>query len=256
MLENDHLSVVLRLHHLDEVLEAARGAAARMLQAEGVAGRFGAPRVAQAVTAEHGLAAAGAELGADALVVGRAAPTEGFSLVRLGRVARHLVRAPPRTVIVVPPDLAPGALGAGPVVAVAGLSEGSVATCRFAAAFAARLGRAWILVHVVPMPEDYGAHYLPPASVDGIRAARRQEAEAAARAWVSTHGLAPAELLVLEGQPAGRALALAQERGAPLLVAGASTATGLEQAVFHSTVMELAATSPLPVAVVPPGAAA
>jgi nucleotide-binding universal stress UspA family protein len=256
VLEEDHLLMALRLHHLDEVTAAARDAAARTLEAEGLTALAGEPRIVQAATAEAGLGAVTAELGADALVVGRVAPSEGLSLVRLGRVARHLVRAPPTTVVVVPPDLGPAALGTGPVVALSGLGEGSVATCRFAAAVAARLGRDWLLAHVIPMPEDYGAHYLPPASVDEIRKARHREADEAARAFVAAHGLRPAGVVLLEGQPADRAAALAVERGSPLLVAGASHASRLEEAIFRSTAMELAAGAPLPVAFVPDAPAA
>lgn len=253
VLEEDHLRAALQLHHLDEVTAAARQAAIQSGKREGMAERLGEPRIVQAMTAVQGLAAAAAELGADAIVVGRQAPAEGLRLIRLGRVARHLVRAPPRPVVVVPPDLPPAGFGPGPVVALSGLSDGSVATCRFAAEVAGLLGRGWVMLHVVPMPEDYGAHYLPPASVDQIRKARRQEAEAATRAWVATHRLSPAETVIVEGQPVERAVALAVEREAPLVVAGASHASGLEMAIFHSTVMELAAVAPVAVAVVPAG---
>lgn len=251
VLEEDHLLAALRLHHLDEVLAAAKGAATAAVARAGLAGPLGEPVVVRAATADEGLAAACRDLDGDALVVGRRAPVAGASLVRLGRVARQLARSPSCPVVVVPPDLDPADLPAGPVAAVTSLADDSIETCRFAARVAERLGRRWILVHVVPTATDYGAHYLPAASVEAMRVERCGAAARAAAAWIDRHGLRPERTTILDGQPTEAVIAHAVAGGVPLLVVGATRRTGLEQVFFHSMVVELAAGAPVPVAIVP-----
>lgn len=68
-------------------------------------------------------------IGATTLLVGRVSGVDQGGLIRLGTVARRLVRALRRPVIVVPPDLDPAQLGPGPVVLAANAGESWSARC-------------------------------------------------------------------------------------------------------------------------------
>src|SRR5688500_11308289 len=79
--------------------------------------RFGLERLEQVEVlmvprAEEGLAARAEH--AAGLILGRAAPTGASARVRLGRVARRVLRQLPCPVVIVPPELT--VVGAGPVL--------------------------------------------------------------------------------------------------------------------------------------------
>jgi len=255
VLEEEHLRMVLRYHHLDEVVEGARRAAAEAVRAEGAADRLHEVEVARGLDAEGALEEAAAAWEADALVVGRAAGREGRHLLRLGRVARHLLRAPRRPVVVVPPDLRAEHLGSGPVIALTDLSEDSAAACRFAARLAERLGRPLAVAFAILRPGDLAVPYLPAASVEELLRVRGEEAEQALARWIADQGLRPATATLLRGPLVEAAVGFAEAQRAPLLVAGTRRLSGLERVALASQSTELAAASPIPVAVVPPPAA-
>lgn len=252
VLEEEHLRMLLRWHHLDEVVAGARRAAEEALGAEGLAARIHEVEVARGADAEGALEEAAAAWRADALVVGRAAGREGRHLVRLGRVARRLLRAPGLPVLVAPPDLREEHLGSGPVAALTDLGEGSAAACRFAARLAERLGRPLAVAHAVPRPEDFAAPYLPGASVGELARAGREEGERALAGWLDAEGLRPAATALLRGPAVEAGLSWAEAERAPLVVVGTRRLSALERVAVASVSTELAAVSPIPVAVVPP----
>lgn len=254
VLSDEHLRMVLRYHHLDEVKQAAEAEAAKALQRSGAAGHVGEVRVVQGPTAEEGLLRARGEIGGDALLIGRAGRRSGLHLVRLGGVARHLLLRAPCPLVVVPPDLEVADLGTGPIVALARIGEGSVETCRFAVALAARLGRGVVLLHVVPLPDEYGAGHLPADTVGRLRRELLDEGHQALGAWAAAQGLGQAEVAVRQGSIVEEACAFAAERGAPLLVAGSHPRGTVEGILASGVGVELAAAARCPVAVVPPAA--
>jgi nucleotide-binding universal stress UspA family protein len=249
VLEPEHLRAALKYQHMDEVLASARDAGHRILEHEAPVERVRELEIVQADSADEGLAAALARHDADALIVGRIAGRSETALVRLGRVARQLVRRLPAPVVVVPPDIAAADLGSGPVVALTSLDDSATAACRFAARIAQWTGRRLVVVHVVPYLE---LPYLPGASMDEIARDQRRAAEIALGAWIQREQLHADEALVEQGDVLDRAEVIAEERDAPLLVIGSSRRTGLERLTTPSMGRELAATSAVPVAVVPP----
>ncbi|MCK7482758.1 MAG: universal stress protein [Candidatus Moduliflexus flocculans] len=154
VLEQDHLALVLRYHHLDEVMAMARTTAATLLAKAGAARWEPGLRVLVGTRAEVDLRSAALAQGDGLLVIGRMAQRGERRLVRLGKVARRLLRAPSTPTVVVPPDLEASDLGAGPVIALSDLEAGSVPAGRFAASMADRLGRPLEVVHVMADPLD------------------------------------------------------------------------------------------------------
>jgi nucleotide-binding universal stress UspA family protein len=222
--------------------------------------------VTQGVRAEETLEAARTEHGAEGLVVGRQAPREGHHLLRLGKVARRLLRSLGGPLVVVPPDWEPDTVSPdGPVVCATNVGDAAVPAAHFAAELARRLGRALILVYTVPVPEDYGANYIPAATRQKIAAESQQAGERELAAWLA--GLAlpgftagpglpgGATTVVRQGHVTEQVLRLARETQAALIVTGSRRLSTLERLLLTSVGSELAATSPCPVAVVPPPAA-
>jgi nucleotide-binding universal stress UspA family protein len=251
VLEEDHLRYVLRYHHLDEVVASARSSAERVLEQQCGTDWIESLQVVQGLTADATLEKARADRSADAVVIGRAAPRESHRLTRLGQVARRMLRHAEGPVIVVPPDVEPATLGAGPVMALTDLGVASEDAVRFAARVAERLGRTLAVVHVTAHPEEHGAWDLPQGSMDGIRRDRAEEADRALRAWLASTGVKTEHPIVLQGSLIESVLVRAEELEVPLVVAGSPRLSPIERALWHGTAVELAASSPRPVAVVP-----
>lgn len=252
-LEEQHLLAVLRYHHLPEVLEGVRSSAEAILAAEQGAGVISGVEVTQGASVQEVLEAARVKHGADGTIIGRAAGVAGRGVVRLGHSARRILRAAAAPVMVVPPDLRVADLGGGPVVALTDLQPGSADACSFAAAMAERLGRPWVLLHVAPIPEEFAPAYLPVVSLEGMRRDFRAEGEKGLAEWIAAQGLRPAASEVLQGPIIDNALAFTRMRGSPLLVAGSRRLSALERTLLPSVGSELAASAPVPVAIVPPG---
>lgn len=207
-----------------------------------------ATRLLDAVDAESGLTEAAH--GTAGVVIGRhlAHPAP---LVRLGRVARRLLRRLPAPVIVVPPELAADEF-AGPVLLATDLSDRSAAAARFAAAFARGLGLPLTCVHV-GQPRRDGTHGLLEPRREEFDETYREASERATRAWASEH--CPDAALVFEyGDPVDRLSALAEHMHASLLVVGSGRLGMVERIFTGSTASAVAALAPCAVAVVPPGA--
>src|SRR5512136_2918936 len=198
VLEQEHLQAVLRHHHLDEVVEAARDEAAAVLRREAAGAPLGPPAVVQGLTAVDGLEEAARRGGADVLLVGRLAPRGSQATLRLGRTARGLLRRLPVPVLVVPPDFDRSEVGDGPVVALTSLGEECVEAVRFAGRLAARLARPLVVAHVTPDAADAGA-YLSPETMDRLARDRQVEGEMALDAWIGRHGVAADGVVVLAG---------------------------------------------------------
>ncbi len=243
VLEEEHLRSALRQHHLDEVTAAARGAAERLLSSVGVTGEL---RIVQGLSAEDALEAARASAGAQGVVIGRAAGREGPAIVRLGRVARRVLRRLASPVAVVPPDFRGADAGGGPVVALSSLREDAVGACRLAAALAAELGRPLAICHVA---RAEALPYLPAAAID--LESRRIAGEEELARWLAANGLHPDSTAVLVGSPVDLALEWAEAAKAPFVVAGSRHLSMVERVIQASTGSALAATARCPVVVAP-----
>lgn len=246
VLEEEHLRYALMQHHLDEVVKAAREAAEALLARTGATGEI---RVVKGRTVEETLEEVRLEVGAGAVAVGRAAGREGVHLVRLGRVARRLLGKLSSPVAVVPPDLRASELGDGPIVALSNLSDGSAPVVRFAGELAGRMGRPLAAVHVARKAE---ASYLPKEGLERAQAGRQAEVERALSEWLASRGLAAGSAVGLVGSPVEASLAWAQEKRAPLVVAGSRQLSGADRVFHTSTGLSLASAARVPVVIVPP----
>ena len=169
VLEEEHLRTMLRYHHLDEVVAGAREEAQRTLERHGRSRWIHDLQIVQALRAEESLDFARASAGAEAIIVGRAAGRSERRVVRLGRVARRLLRALPAPVVVVPPDLEAREVGPGPVVALTSLADDALDAVRFATVVARHMGRKLALVHVVRDPAEAGLPFMPATSLESVR---------------------------------------------------------------------------------------
>jgi nucleotide-binding universal stress UspA family protein len=204
-------------------------------------------------SAEESLDAARVYHHAEGLIVGRQAPREGLHLFRLGKVARRLLRRLDGPVLVVPPDWeAEAASTDGPIMCATNLGDGSAPAAHFAAELAHWLERPLVLVHTVPVAEDYGANYIPLESREKIAAECQAEGERELAAWIGDQGIDGATAVVRQGHTTEQLLVAAREHKASIFVTGSRRLSTMERLLLTSVGSELAATAPCPVAVVPP----
>ncbi|HWB76647.1 MAG TPA: universal stress protein [Nannocystaceae bacterium] len=250
VLEEDYLLSALRYHHLDEVQALARKAAEAAVDRAGARTAIASIEVLEGQTAEDSLVAARTYHRCDGIVIGRNAPRDGARIVRLGRVARRVLRALPSPVFVVPPDL--GQIGAGPVIVGVDVEEEGSTAVEFARAFAERFGRPLELVAVSPVLDVHGAQYWPAETVAKIRADHARAAEQQLAAWASARNLANATRTVRLGSVAEELVSLARERDALTIVTGSRKLSMFDRWLLASTGSELAGHATCPVAIVPP----
>ena len=254
VLDDTFLRGALKTHHLDEVIEAARKHAQSVIDAANAASRFSDVQILRGKSADSSLEEALRNEGAAGIVVSRNAKSEGVHLFRLGQVARRLLRSLAGPTFVVPPDYDPAANGDGPVVCSTNMSADSVEATRQAQQLAARLGRELLLVHSIPLPDDYSAHYLPKASLEETRRENQVEGEKKLAAWAQENGCGDARLAVVQGGVVEALVDLARKEQACVVVTGSRRLSTLERFLITSIGSEVAATAPCAVLVVPPRA--
>lgn len=253
VLQEAQLRAALRYHSIDELEGGAREEAEMMVDKAGAKDALTEMHIVRGRRAEESLEAARVYHHADGLVVGRQAPREGHHLLRLGKVARRLLRSLGGPIVVVPPDWDPASVPAeGPVVCATNLGQGAAAAAHFAAQMATWLGRPLVLVHTVPVAEDYGANYIPLASREKMAAEAQVDGERELGAWVEDLDIEGAQQVVRQGHVTEQVLRVVQETNAAVLVTGSRRLSAVERLLLTSVGSELAATSPCPVAVVPP----
>lgn len=231
---------------VEDPAPALRAAATRLAAAAGVP-EFADLHVRTVEEASAGLVESCAA--ASGLVIGRAAERGSRALVRLGRVARRVLRRLPCPVVVVPPDLS--AVGVGPILLATDLGPASRTAARVAAELAVRCGHSVELIHVV---DDRSVQLID--VLQSAWLARRQalisEAEAATARWAGEHLLGAAIRHVRTGNPVDVLVETAAARRAALVVVGSRRLSTSMRLFATSTASELAAASSCPVCVVPP----
>lgn len=234
-----------------DLIAASQNAVATQLDRTGTRKQFSAVHVLPQTVAEVGLAQFAEEAPGTGLIIGRRSRANEDRFIRLGRVARKLLRRLPSPVIVTPPDLVPKGVGDGPIVVATDCGDDSVAACAFAANLAKRLGRKLCLVHVVSMPDAWDQEIL----LKKFAAVRKQvleEGEKLIDTWIDEQGLAVDERVVAVGDVVVNLNDLATSRRAPFVVCGSRKLGTLARVFVNSVASELAAASKCPVAVVPP----
>jgi nucleotide-binding universal stress UspA family protein len=236
--------VSVRDDEVDELVEMAR------LQAHATVAEAGATAAFAHIDAVPGsprdaLAAAATFYDADGLIIGRHGLRDGGTVIRLGTVARQLVRALPTAVMVVPPDHDPAARPEGPVLVATDLAEDAAAAGRFGLRLAQELGVDLLLVHVLEtgqLAAQLGAAPHSPIVHD----------PAAFERWVDTYGLGGARTETSSGDVVERILELSQAHDASLIVCGSHRLTLADRVFQASTGTTIAAYADRPVVVVPP----
>lgn len=219
--------------------------------------RAGAAEVVSQVAVLHGdnpteiLTAAIPLHGAAGLLIGRRAPLEGRAVVRLGRVARRLLRTLPAPVVVAPPDLRIESIGDGPIVVAVDAGPGSAEAVTFARRMAQSLDKEVVAVRVAPTVDDFGPQFLTEPSRRTIQAELRANAEKELDFWGRSRGLHGMRALVLQGSAVPTLTEFARREGAPLLVCGTRPLGRVARLFSASVGRELAASAGTAVAVVP-----
>jgi nucleotide-binding universal stress UspA family protein len=250
VIEQDQLRLLASADKHDQAIGLAEDALARTLERIGDSVPVDDMRILEMGSPEDVLASA-AE-GTDGLIIGRLAPRGKDRLLRLGGVARRLLRRLPAPTIVVPPDTREQNIGKGPIVLACDANEDSVGAARFALRMAELLGRELILAHVVPMPYGWSIGYLPAESVKQVRADLRAGGERTLERWASQHGITGLRGVVTEGIVTEELGRLAKSEDALMLVTGSRKLNAIERLFVTSVGSELCASAPCPVAVVPP----
>lgn len=249
VLEEAHMQAALRYHHLAEI-EANAASTAKDQLAQVGASDVLPVHVVEGLQAETTLEAACAFHRGNVLIVGRNAARDSANPIRLGRVARRVLRSLDEPVMVVPPDLADA--GSGAVVLAASLDEDAESAAVFAQDFATRFGRELVLARVATLPEHHSAQYLPPETLAKIRTEHYQSAERDLATWAEDQGLGDQRRVVLQGGIVEELIELANKERALAIITGSRRLTLFERWLLASTGSELAARATCPVIVVPP----
>jgi nucleotide-binding universal stress UspA family protein len=253
VLEEAHMQSALRHHHLDELTAEVNRRARQVYTDHQVGDAWGNPVLLRAGNAELGLEQARGNESADGIIIGRQACRDSNDIVRLGRVARRVLRALSAPVVVVPPDIRVGSVGKGPIMALTKLTHDSIAACEAAVALGARLGRDVCLLHVVSVPQAYGAHYLPAGSVEKLRQEHDDQGAKDLQAWAEKYGFKGVDTKLLQGHVQDRVRDHAQANDACMLVIGSRNLSGFDRLLLTSVGSEMCAHAARPVMVVPPG---
>jgi len=187
--------------------------------------------------------------GAAGLVIGRAARSYDGALVRLGHVARRLLRSLPGPVVVVPPDLT--AVAPGPVLLATDLGVATSAALSFARALAAHHGRALEVVYVGEARHNDLIDELDPGWL-AAREVHNAEVTRSLDVWMHEHGLDGSSRHVVFGDPSEQISRTAVQCGAALVVVGSRRLGAGTRLFLSSTASALAGVAKCPVAVVPP----
>jgi nucleotide-binding universal stress UspA family protein len=250
VLEQDQIGMLALADRRDETVSLAEDAVARTLERSGDTTPFGNLRLVEYGAPEDVLAHAAT--GADGLLIGRLAPRGRDQILRLGGVARRLLRRLPAPTWVVPPDLRTPQIGKGPIILACDAHDDSLGATRYALRMADLLRRELILAHVVPMPYGWSIGYLPAESVKQVRADLRAHGERLLERWATQHGITGLRGVITEGIVPEELARLAQSEDALTIITGSRKLNALERLFVTSVGSELAASASCPVVVVPP----
>jgi nucleotide-binding universal stress UspA family protein len=196
------------------------------------------------------LAAAGALATSTGLIIGRRAAESETRVVRLGKVARRLLRRLESPVFVVPPDLERAHIGDGPIVCAVDLNQQGVDVARFGERLGEAIGRPARLVHVIDHGDPIAVAYLPEVMWTDLHTRSRETGQAELNKWREEAGLT-AYTLLAHGQTVTQLISAARELDACMILCG-SRQLSLAQRMWISSIgSTLAAAAHLPVGVIP-----
>lgn len=251
VLEESYLMQVLRHRHYDDVEQLARMATVAQLDRAEIGGVADPARVVRGIEASECLVSELDATHADALIIGRQAPAPSRELVRLGRIARRLVRRLPCPVVVVPPELRFDTIGKGPILLATDLDATTGSAARFAGRVAQSTGRPLWVVTVVE-PSEHERRYLPDTTTAELDAQAGLDRQRALQSWIAANHLTGATGIVAYGDIITRLSAMAASEDVPLVITGSRVLGTLERIFTTSVGTDLACWSKCAVAIVPP----
>ena len=206
--------------------------------------------VLEALPPELGLEHAVRHLDADLLIVGRKARADERALVRLGGVARQLLRSLPCAIAVVPPDYTPPDESIRPILLATNLGVSSRGAATMARQLATSLDAPLMCVHTVdrlpPLPSDVDDETRRRMLLE-----RSSQAENALETWCLEVGLKAGSRHIVTGDPLSALDRMVTDFRPQLVVCG-SRLLGTAARLFSTSVgSTLAATLPVPVVVCP-----
>lgn len=207
--------------------------------------------VVRARSVEDGILDACAEYPGDLLVMGRRAVGVGPSWLRLGSVARHMLRRLPRQVVIVPREWRPP-LSRGPVLAMATTDASSAVALAAADRHAQQLDVPLVIGHAIDDPERELSPYFPQRVIEDMRTKRRGREGADFSEWLGDQRLRARTTKIVELGSARELAADLVAREHPCVVVVGSRRLALHDRWFGgSTSTDLAAHLEAPVLVVP-----
>jgi nucleotide-binding universal stress UspA family protein len=250
VLEQDQLGVFATAEQREQIVAMAEDAAVKAIERAGDSKPLTGFRLVEVGEPEDVLSDSAKQ--SEGLIIGRLAPRGRDKVLRLGGVARRLLRRLPSPTLVVPPDLSRTQVGKGPIVFACDGDDDSLGAARFATKLAESLRRELVLAHVVPMPYGWSVGYMPSDSIEQVRADLRTRGERTLERWATQHGLIGLRGFVSEGIVTEELARLASDQDALMLIVGSRKLNAIERLFVTSVGSELAASSAVPVAVVPP----
>lgn len=202
-----------------------------------------------ATAAEDGLIEAAQEKDCQGFILGRRT-SDPTALVRLGRVARIMLRKLPKPIIVVPPAMETSAISDGPVLLATDLGPASDGAAKFAPVLAQSLGLDMLVTHVSRVPGSMQA-IIPSEQWSNLVGRAETSSRELFDPWLEKHGLADARHSLVHGSPPAKILEVARVSGASMIVLGSRGLDGFDRIFLSSLASEIAAASNIPVAVVP-----
>jgi nucleotide-binding universal stress UspA family protein len=245
-----HVAIVPTLpqRYFAELEQAFREVAERQIADVGLTNQVSSAEVRLGRNVAHDLVERATELGAG-LLVGRCAPRSSPAIVRLGRVARRVLRHLPGVVGVAPPDLKRKDIGSGPVLLAIEPESGCDSAVEFARSLSAATGRELLATHVAD--EAAAVRFLPADLPRRYRASLEEQAKVALDAFVKRHELADVRVLQAGGSAVEQLLELSRREQASAIVCGSRRLSAAERIFEGSIGSALAANAEVPVFVVP-----
>lgn len=250
VLEPSELEALASVDKAGDGLSLARAAVAETIERAGIQLAPEDVRLVDGDAPEDVLAKAATN--ADGLVIGRLAPRGDTRFIRLGRVARRLLRRLPTATFVVPPDLRDETIGKGPILFACDARPLSLGGARMAVKLSRLLERELIFVLVAPSPYGWSISHVPPPAYDQLLAGVIAAGERSLERWAKQHGFTAYRGVVASGDPTRELATMARELDALMVVTGSRRLTAVERVFATSVGTELAASASCPVLVVPP----
>lgn len=234
-----------------QLVDRARRAAEAALESLGVREHYQHVHALVTTDVVRALAVSGGLSTVTGLIVGRRAGGEERALVRLGRICRRLLRRAESPVFVVPPDLEPAHLGAGPIVCAVTPEPASLAAARYAMQLGKAIDRPVLYIQAIALSVPMGLPYVPESAWVNLHEQHMGRSQETLAQWCDKNGL-EGEQKVISGPVVYELIATARRLDGCMIVCGSRQLSTAERLWTASTGMGLAAGSHLPVAIVPP----